>query len=375
MSASVRLARTGSAAFCRLMMVFVAVVALAFPGAASACEQDGKWTDLNPDTTVQFTRAPLHAVDFIDGSTGVVVGRPGVIFYTNDRGLTWLPAEAGTSEGLNGVDFIDATHATAVGDRATILRSDDGCATWVDQGSGLDSTLTHDLFGVFFVDHLTGWVVGRTGTILKTTDGGSVWDDQSVAEDYSLFAAFFFDAEKGFIATGKGIILKTTNGGASWVENDTGQLCGGHWSGLCNIFRDICFLDPSNGFAVGYPADEVVLVGGSFRQTVNGGAYWYEPPSSIPNFDLKGFEAIAFRNSTDGMLLARPGPGYCTSDGGMTWTEMTMPKPGYSAALCYGDSNTAYAVGALGTILRWDRTVLTPVEKQSWGSIKSLYRD
>jgi photosystem II stability/assembly factor-like uncharacterized protein len=330
---------------------------------------------LNPDSTVQFTTAHFNGVDFIDDSTGVIVGWNGTIFYTTNRGNVWLAADGGTDRELNGVDYIDATHATAVGARATILRSNDGCATWFPQDSGTEHTITHDLFDVVFVDELTGWVVGRTGTILKTTDGGSTWDDQSSTEDHSLFAAFFFDAQKGFVASGDGIVLTTTNGGASWAHNATGQLCGGHWSGLCNIFRDICFLDESTGFAVGYPSDVVVLVGGSYRKSVNGGGSWFEPPSSTPNFDLRGFEAVAFGNTADGMLLGEVEANFCTDDGGVTWTEMAMPKPGYSRALCYADSNTAYAVGIRGTILRWDRTVLTPVEKQSWGSIKSIYRD
>jgi photosystem II stability/assembly factor-like uncharacterized protein len=344
-------------------------------GQAGACEQHGTWSDLNPDTTVQFTRAHFNSVDFISGTTGVIVGRPGAIFYTADRGDTWLAAAAGTGESLEGVDFIDADHATAVGGRATILRSNDGCATWFPQDSGTPHDISHDLFDVFFVDPSTGWTVGRTGTILKTTDGGSVWEDQSLETDHTLFAAFFFDAQEGFIASGNGIIWSTTDGGASWAPNATAQLCGGHWSGLCNIFRDIYFLDQSTGYAAGYPSDEVVLVGGSFRKTVNGGGSWFEPPSSIPGFDLKGFEAIAFANSTDGMLLAASGPSYCTGDGGVTWTEMTMPKPGYPVALCFGDPNTAYAVGAQGTILRWDRTDPSPVKRQSWGTIKSRYRD
>ena len=226
-----------------------------------------------------------------------------------------------------------------------------------------------------FVDQSTGWAVGRTGTILKTTDGGAVWNDQSIAEDYSLFAAFFFDAQKGFIASGKGIILATTNGGASWAHNATAQVCGGHWSGLCNIFRDICFLDQSTGFAAGYPSDAVVLVGGSIANTVNGGGSWFEPPSSMPGFDLRGFEAVSFGNSTDGMLLGEVGANFCTDDGGVTWTEMAMPRAGYARALCHADENTAYAVGIQGTILRWDRTVLTPVKKITWGSLKSIYRD
>jgi photosystem II stability/assembly factor-like uncharacterized protein len=372
MSVSLRLVHCGSATF-RFLIVGCAValtLVSAGPAGAGACA-DGTWTDLNPDSTVRFTTARFEGVDFIDESTGVIVGSNGTIFYTTDRGDNWLGAVSGTAEDLDGVDFIDATYATAVGYDGTILRSSDGCATWSPQDGGTGQ----DLFDVVFVDALTGWVVGRTGTILKTTDGGATWDDQSSTEDHSLFAAFFFDAQKGFVASGNGIILATTNGGASWAHNATGQLCGGHWSGLCNIFRDICFLDESTGFAVGYPSDVVVLVGGSFRKTVNGGGQWFEPPTSIPNFDLKGFEAVAFGNSTDGMLLGEVEANYCTDDGGVTWTEMTMPKPGYSRALCYGDANTAYAVGFQGTILRWDRSVLTPVEKQSWGSIKSIYRD
>lgn len=365
MSVTSRLFVIGGVSLFCLLAAFSAAVAL-----------EGAWTDLNPESPERITSGHLFDVDFISASTGLAVGANGTILLTTDRGATWAAATSGTTERLDRVDFIDATHATAVGVNGTILRSSDGGATWIAQSSGT----SEDLCGVCFIDVLTGWVVGEAGTMLRTTDGGSDWIAGDNGTTLDLFDITFIDAQNGYIVGRRGTLLQTNNGGDSWTSRTEVKVCyNDHGVQQCNGFYDVYFLDARIGFLVGYDAYPVLLVGGAFFRTVNGGDSWLRPPASAPEpgFDNGAVIAISFGNATEGLALGggRWPPveegslAYHTLDAGATWSEIVIPIVGSPCALSHGDENTAYAVGYGGTILRWDRGDV-PTKKRTWGSIK-----
>lgn len=357
-------------------------------GFSTAFALEGAWKDLNPESPWRVTSENLWDVDFISASTGLIVGANGTILRTIDRGDTWFVATSGTGEKLDGVDFVDTTYATAVGANGTILRSTDGGTTWAAQASG---TMRY-LRDVFFIDAMTGWVVGDGGTVLRTTDGGTNWIAGNSHTTVCLYAVSFLNAQKGYIACCNGLI-QTSNGGDEWVRVGGVEVCVYVHTNECNGFFDICFLDASVGFVVGFPANTLLLTGGSYFKTVNGGGYWVGPPAAVPGyFDLGAKKAIAFGNANEGLILSGmicpnqaqapiAGPSSTvdntalhTLDGGLSWSEITIPAGGMLYALSYGDEDTAYTVGTAGTILRWDRHIV-PTEKRTWGSIKSIFGD
>jgi photosystem II stability/assembly factor-like uncharacterized protein len=371
MSVISRLFASGSASLFCLLAGFTTAIAL-----------EGAWTDLNPESPERITSENLLDVDFISASTGLTVGANGTILRTTDRGTTWVAATSGTGETLDGVDFIDAAHATAVGANGTILRSSDGGATWVVQTSGT----TQYLSDIHFIDALTGWAVGDTGTVRLTTDGGANWIAGDSRTTLNLNAVSFVNAQKGHVVGDRSMLMQTNDGGGSWIHKPDGKVCyNDHGVMQCNGFLDVHFLDASIGFAVGYAAEPVVMVGGAFFRTLNGGGSWLGPPASVPDyFDVEWMKAIAFGNATEGLILVGgklaglPEVGsraYHTLDAGATWSQVIIPIPGALNALSFGDENTAYAVGHKGTILRWDRGGDTPTENRTWGSIKSIFRN
>ena len=356
-------------AFAAAISVAIALVA-GTAGGVHALE--GAWIDLNPETPPRVTSADLFGVDFVNDSTGVIVGAGGAIFRTSDRGVTWTAATGGTGQDLNAVYMIDATTVAAAGAGGVILRSIDGGATWSPQTSGTGE----DLADVHFVDALTGWAVGAAGTVLWTTDGGANWIAGNSRTTEPLTGVDFIDARNGFAVGRRGMIMQTLDGGASWIHKPDGVVCyNDHGVLQCNGFRDVLFLDASRGFAVGDPAYPVLLEGGSFFRTLNGGATWVKQAAAPQYFDIEAFVAIAFRTSTEGLILTGWTSAFETTDGGASWTETTIPTTRVLNAISCGGSDTACVVGGFGTILRWDRNPQTPVRKHTWGSLKSIFGD
>ncbi len=376
MLSSFRPNRSGSNALRRrlaaLAVTVTAATTLVAGGPARVHALEGAWTHLNPETPPRVTSADLFGVDFISDSTGIIVGDGGTIFRTTDRGATWIAAASGTGEALNAVQIIDATTAVAVGSGGAIIRSIDGGVTWSPQTSGT----TEDLADVHFIDVLTGWAVGSAGTLVRTTDGGTSWNAGNSRTTLDLTGVDFVDAQKGYAVGGKGMIMQSFDGGASWIHKPDGVVCyNDHGVLQCNSFHDVYFLDASRGFAVGYPAYPVLLEGGAFFKTLNGGTSWVSQAPAPQYFDIEAFRAIAFGNSTDGLILTYWTGAFSTDDAGASWTETTIPTTRQLNAIAYGDSDTAYAVGKLGTIMRWDRNPQTPTQKHTWGSIKSIFGD
>lgn len=75
------------------------------------------WTSLNSGTTKN-----LYAIDFLDSSSGLIVGAEGTLRRTSDRGMHWTGEVSGTGDDLNDVAFVDPTRAWVVGDQGAILR-------------------------------------------------------------------------------------------------------------------------------------------------------------------------------------------------------------------------------------------------------------
>ncbi len=65
----------------------------------------------------------LYAVDFVNATTGTVVGEGGTILRTTDGGSSWVIQTSGTTRVLRSVSFTDAITGTAVGLGGTILRT------------------------------------------------------------------------------------------------------------------------------------------------------------------------------------------------------------------------------------------------------------
>lgn len=163
-------------------------------------------------------------------------GGPSVILGTTDGGRTWHP-QLNTPVSIYDISFTDKTHGWASGTRGAIYHTEDGGRTWNSQRSELEM---------------------GDGPISTTSEG---------SKQFGLVGIQFIDAEHGFAAASAeeedtGRLLATTNGGTSWRRQ---------WIVADSGVRDVCFINPNEGWAV---TDR----GQYIYHTVDGGRTWLSEP-------------------------------------------------------------------------------------------------
>ena len=158
----------------------------------------------------------LFAVDFVDASTGWIAGRGGLVLHTSDGGKTWAKQDTGTEEPLLALDFVDAKHGWAVGNFGEIRHTADGGKTWTQQSLGPDEDTV--LNGVSFVDAKRGWAAGEFGAVYATQDGGASWRRLDTGTDRNLFDVRFMGEGDGIAVGSAGTIIHTKDGGETWTD-------------------------------------------------------------------------------------------------------------------------------------------------------------
>ena len=160
------------------------------------------WVLQNPNSIT----AGLQGVEFINSTTGWVVGSGGMILKTSDNGKSWIQQSISTINELCGISFSDPNNGIAVawdgifkttngGTKWTLLKSDPACS----------------LNSLSFTDSNHGTIAACLGKIMRTNDGGKTWTNQISGTGLDLFAVSFADSNLGIIAGSSGITFKLIN--------------------------------------------------------------------------------------------------------------------------------------------------------------------
>ncbi|MFC1563865.1 YCF48-related protein [candidate division KSB1 bacterium] len=318
---------------------------------------------------------PLFSIAFADSDTGWAVGKYGTLLKTEDGGISWEVLDFINEEDLKDITYI-SSQLLYVNSSAGIYKSTDGGITWVQI---LEVSLNYlGEQSVFFINENTGWA-GSGGDILKTTDGGESWESINVKDETSIQAITFLNEETGWAVgvfgyIGVTEIFKTTDGGLTWRK-----VLREEQSNLLSIK----FKDANNGFAAG--------LGGRLYQTTDGGENWTNRTSgyfsSLYTVDFVNekqgwaggnttllrtsnggntweiylfdediyIRGIDFISTTEGWFVGYDslynGVVHKTTDGGITWQDITPAQIPALNALQFLDEDTGYAVGDDGTIL------------------------
>jgi len=232
---------------------------------------------------------------FSDDQTGWIISRYEGIFRTEDGGDTWDRIGEGTDGSFNSVWFHGPDTGWMAGSNGEIRRTGDGGQTWEQLDSGTDERLRE----IRFADSQIGWVAGNDGTILRTTDGGDSWVEQDSGTDRTLNSFTVFDAQTAWAAGDDEIILFTGDGGSTWSTQ--------------HLAEDISFRTPDLENIFTIDRDTVWAVGG-YRQNV-----------------LTMF----------------------STDGGLTWARVPVPEGWLLKNAHFTNSQSGWAVGESGTILRY----------------------
>ena len=278
-----------------------------------------------------------------------------ILFSVNGAIAQWGVQNSGTTNNLNSVYFTDPDNGWAVGDSGTILHTSDGGLNWVTQSSNTAFKLN----AVFFTDTDNGYAVGngiypvRGNIILKTTDGGLTWADTSYGSQtqewdlYDLRSVQFTDPSTGYIfgyynADYEMFILKTTDSGANWNKVlSLGVSVEGWTSG------SMFFSGPDTGYFI--HTDYNMSTTAAIYKTTDGWNTWADHliyHYGRPN--LPGLSAVCFPDADTGYVIGAGGL-FKSIDGGVTWTDMGLERPGNS--LFFTNANEGWLIQGGDTIL------------------------
>ncbi|MCI0717289.1 MAG: YCF48-related protein [Chlorobi bacterium] len=172
---------------------------------------------------------------------------------------------------------------------------------WVQQVSGV----TNPLYDCDFVDQNTGWVSGSNGVILKTTNGGLNWFQQPSGVTKILQGIDAVDASVLYCVGYDETILKTTNGGNNWIAIRNGPPMMG------NSFFKAFFLNENTGWILG---------NNYIMRTVNG-CLTFDSTFVVFTF----LRDIYFKDALTGVLCGDGSLIMKSTDGGVTWNQITIP--------------------------------------------------
>jgi photosystem II stability/assembly factor-like uncharacterized protein len=286
----------------------------------------------------------LSSVCFTDEYNGYIAGGiqyEGFIMKTTDGGVTWKRYTDGAFSWINSIDFTDAYHGFAVGDGGTFLKTADGGYNWSVSNIGTNL----DLMTVSFPDNNTGYAIGGYGSLEKTTDGGSSWTPFEQNPGFRFYSVSFFDSNNGIASgyysnTGRSMILSTHDGGTTWDSTLTSK-----------TIITSCM----TGASTAHGAGEF----GILLKTSDAGTTWQSEWTCVTDRNIRclqfvdgstgyGAGGLSTYSSPDstGVIIK-------TSDGGMTWTALTVPwATSQIYSIFFTDVSKGMAVGNYSTILK-----------------------
>ena len=170
--------------------------------------------------------------------------------------------------------------------------------------------------------------------IFRTTDGGITWFEQFSDTLNYLNDICFIDNSNGWAVGENGVILHTINGGTNWFLQT---------SGTTSQLYSVSFIDQNNGAAVG---DMAIIL-----KTSDGGNTWYQQSDGMTRMlldiqftDINNGVAVGGTIGGDAVILR-------TSNGGTNWS-LNLLGLGWLNALSFCDERNGFAVGDGGRIFR-----------------------
>ncbi len=162
------------------------------------------------------------AGDFLDPTTGVVVGRTSVTGTIRRRAIESTAAEFGL-RALNRVRLASPTEGWIVGDGGLVRRSADGGSSWQAPVGELPTQAKQFDFQVLAIRGQHCWVAGTPGTqVMHSADAGATWQARPTGQSLPIRAMTFVDERRGWAVGDLGLILATSDGGQTWQRQRGG---------------------------------------------------------------------------------------------------------------------------------------------------------
>lgn len=285
----------------------------------------------------------LNSVYFVDSKRGWVGGDGGYLSRTDDGGQTWTRQQVGTTSAINDIYFRDKEAGFLLAGNKIFVTHDNG-VRWSEARGFLPSEFEGadiELYSVRFSSKKKGWVVGSVSKrdtvidsiLVYTDDGGETWSRQRAPSKLELIHIDFVNDRKGWIVGAGGTILNTVDGGQTWNKQT---------SGATVTLYHVDFRNDKDGWVVGER--------GTLLRTSDGGLSWIAVITNVKATLL----SIQFVNDDDGWAVGRGGTILRSGDQGVTWLPQNSATKLNLYALNF-NKKVGYAVGADGTLLRYER--------------------
>ncbi|MEM9836593.1 MAG: YCF48-related protein [Bacteroidota bacterium] len=345
-------------------------------------------------TATSYTHpASVRYLTFFDATTGWLYDNDRKIYKTTDGGMTWTDQQqSGLISNIRVIAAISPTQLRGVSVTDQIWESDDSGTTWTSYAlnmgdgifvkqkyhrignefwlvsnlseifysasnfdnwqSGIDG-VRKDIAGIAFTDESTGFFLDEDRNVYRTTNTGDDWNlvaqNIAVAFSYGLEALpdgsllAIFNAAQPLVSTDQGesweeylptsvqnqmdlginaftilpngrylfvgpnTTVYSDNQGASWTVFN-------HEAGLS--IREVYFFNNQLGFVMG-------TGGGRYYRTTDGGLSWTNLTEGSPTSQPVN---IAWFSDEDNGILFNGSRSYRTSDGGISWiTDTSLP--------------------------------------------------
>ena len=193
-----------------MKQILTIIFSLYVIGAAGQCV-DLEW--LNPYPLSN----DLEDVKWVSETKAFAIGDRGSLVRTLDAGATWEVMPQLITYDYKTLWFSSPMIGYAAGtinNAGIIIKTINGGDTWfeLDMGIGVPNTIG----ALWFIDDNIGYA-GSFGKILKTVNGGVTWTVKSISISYTFQSLYFFDELNGF-AQGGSYIYRTVDGGLNWTQ-------------------------------------------------------------------------------------------------------------------------------------------------------------
>jgi len=255
-----------------------------------------------------------------------------LLFKSADGGRTWAKeAVVAHDQPVGGLQFADSLHGWAFA--GGLITTADGGVTW------RLATLPDGTHGDGYLQEIgpsSGWIAGGNATTLYATTDDSTWRASApLPGGQRVVAIDFLDLTRGWVlgwAGGTGptnpVVDATSDGGATWQQLSTAT----------PHDNNLCFSDVNNGWRMGGTAStpntgstnrQVNGLQGEAAHTTDGGQSWstVTMPAGLGIFQCLAAPTpevawvFGIDSNQDGFIL-------WTGDGGQTWRVRAMPAQG-----------------------------------------------
>lgn len=294
----------------------------------------------------------------IQGNNVFVVGFPGIMLRSTDRGQSFSGVDVGTDDALFDIEIAPDGTGAVVGRTGFCMTTTDSGKTWTKQ----KTKAKEHLFSVAVVPGGNIWAVGHFGTIIHSTDGGKNWtpqeydatlpelpegeeavklgesryevtaedENEGAIEEARLLSVAFADDKIGWITGEFGIVLHTEDGGETWKRQR---------SNVSLLMFSVRAIDKNKVIAVG--------TDGIFIETEDGGIHW-NPVDTGASEILLSVSPIGNKcvvSGRDGLILLRNKPGD-------PFTRVSTGLYTWLGSVAMIDSRLGFVAGGRGYLLK-----------------------